>query len=198
MKMAVQQLHGPQNETALAGRHLSGQKGKLLHCASLHSVDDAHNELIPDAAGRNHATGNNDRPGITLRTTGMMIVRHQTGGNAGGFRAHFSAVTVHGIEQYPVFAIIVIRFGGHKCPAVVQTVQIPDTTAVVFAQTVHPAGNTGLQVTHYGMKPKCCGQKLTLFIRDYGGNQLRLVIPDAAVTETEDVVEVNGLREMTP
>ncbi len=29
-----------------------------------------------------------------------------------------------------------------------------------------------------------------LFIRDYGGNQLRLVIPDAAVTETEDVVEL--------
>ena len=29
-----------------------------------------------------------------------------------------------------------------------------------------------------------------LFIRDYGGNQLRLVFPDAAVTETEDVVEL--------
>ncbi len=29
-----------------------------------------------------------------------------------------------------------------------------------------------------------------LFIRDYGGNQLRLVIPDAAVTETEGVVEL--------
>lgn len=34
-----------------------------------------------------------DRHGITLRTTGMMAVRHQTGGNTGGFRAHFSAVT---------------------------------------------------------------------------------------------------------
>ncbi len=31
MKMAVQGFQGPQNETALAGRHLSGQKGKLLH-----------------------------------------------------------------------------------------------------------------------------------------------------------------------
>ena len=30
MKMAVQGFQGPQNETALAGRHLSGQKGKLL------------------------------------------------------------------------------------------------------------------------------------------------------------------------
>ncbi len=64
-----------------------------------------------------------DRHGITLRTTGMMTVRHQTGSNAGSFRTHFSAVTVHGIEQYPCFVIIVIRFGCHKCPAVVQGVQ---------------------------------------------------------------------------
>ncbi|KDA67434.1 hemolysin secretion/activation ShlB/FhaC/HecB family protein [Escherichia coli 1-182-04_S1_C2] len=33
-----------------------------------------------------------DRHGITLRTTGVMTVRHQTGRNAGGFRTHFSAV----------------------------------------------------------------------------------------------------------
>ncbi len=33
-----------------------------------------------------------DRHGIILHTTGMMTVRHQTGGNTGGFRAHFSAV----------------------------------------------------------------------------------------------------------
>ncbi|RBY55570.1 hypothetical protein DS961_12500 [Escherichia coli] len=43
MKMAVQGFQSPQNETALAGRHFSGQKGKLLHCPCLHSVDDAHN-----------------------------------------------------------------------------------------------------------------------------------------------------------
>ncbi len=86
-----------------------------------------------------------NRHGITLRTAGVMTVRHQTGGNAGSFRTHFSAVTVHGIEQYPCFVIIVIRFGCHKCPAVVQGVQIPDTTAVVFTQTVHPAEDTGLQ-----------------------------------------------------
>ncbi|MKQ46115.1 hypothetical protein DUT74_27555 [Escherichia coli] len=33
MKMAVQGFQGPLNEAALAGRHLSGQKGKLLHCS---------------------------------------------------------------------------------------------------------------------------------------------------------------------
>ncbi|GDD94707.1 transposase [Escherichia coli] len=96
MKMAVQSFQGPQNETALAGRHLSGQKGKLLHCASLHSVDDAHNGaafrmlhgVIPQPVIM-------DRHGITLRTTGMMTVRHQTGSNAGSFRTHFSAVRVY-------------------------------------------------------------------------------------------------------
>lgn len=93
MKMAVQGFQGPLNEAALAGRHLSGQKGKLLHCASLHSVDDAHNGaafrmlqgVIPQPVIM-------DRHGIILRTTGMMTVRHQTGGNTGGFRAHFCAV----------------------------------------------------------------------------------------------------------
>ncbi len=93
MKMAVQGFQGPLNEAALAGRHLSGQKGKLLHCTSLHSVDDAHNGaafrmlqgVIPQPVIM-------DRHGITLRTTGMMTVRHQTGSNAGSFRTHFSAV----------------------------------------------------------------------------------------------------------
>ncbi|EFD0656757.1 transposase [Escherichia coli] len=82
MKMAVQGFQGPLNEAALAGRHLSGQKGKLLHCASLHSVDDAHNGaafrmlqgVIPQPVIM-------DRHGIILHTTGMMTVRHQTGGN---------------------------------------------------------------------------------------------------------------------
>ncbi len=119
-----------------------------------------------------------DRHGITLRTTGVMTVRHQTGSNASGFRAHFSVVAVHGIEQYPCFVIIVIRFGGHKCPAVVQGVQIPDTTAVVFAQTVHPAENTGLQGHPLWNEAKMLRPEAdALFIRDYGGNQLRLVIP---------------------
>ncbi len=71
-----------------------------------------------------------DRHGITLRTTGMMTVRHQTGSNAGSFRTHFSAVTVHGIEQYPCFVIIVIRFGCHKCPAVVQGVHLAGQIAL--------------------------------------------------------------------
>ncbi len=70
MKMAVQGFQGPLNEAALAGRHLSGQKGKLLHCTSLHSVDDAHNGaafrmlqgVIPQPVIM-------DRHGITLRTT---------------------------------------------------------------------------------------------------------------------------------
>lgn len=179
MKMAVQGFQGPLNEAALAGRHLSGQKGKLLHCTSLHSVDDAHNGaafrmlqgVIPQPVIM-------DRHGITLRTTGMMTVRHQTGSNAGSFRAHFSAVTVHGIEQYPCFVIIVIRFGCHKCPAVVQGVQIPDTTAVVFTQTVHPAEDTGLQGHPLWNEAKVLRPEAdALFIRDYGGNQLRLVIP---------------------
>ena len=30
MKMAVQGFQGPQNETALAGRHLSGQNGEKI------------------------------------------------------------------------------------------------------------------------------------------------------------------------
>ncbi len=107
-----------------------------------------------------------------------MAVRHQTGGNTGGFRAHFSAVTVHGIEQYPCFVIIIIRFGGHKCPAVVQGVQIPDTTAVVFAQTVHPAEDTGLQGDPLWNEAKMLRPEAdALFIRDGSGNQLRLVIP---------------------
>ncbi|KSA04392.1 hypothetical protein AC442_19810 [Proteus mirabilis] len=174
MKMAVQGFQGPLNEAALAGRHLSGQKGKLLHCASLHSVDDAHNGaafrmlqgVIPQPVIM-------DRHGITLRTTGMMTVRHQTGSNAGGFRAHFSAVTVHGIEQYPCFVIIVIRFGCHKCPAVVQGVQIPDTTAVVFAKTVHPAEDTGFQGDPLWNEAKMLRPEAdALFIRDNGGNQL--------------------------
>ena len=75
----------------------------------------------------------------------MMTVRHQTGSNAGSFRTDFSAVTVHGMEQYPCLVIIVIRFGCHKSPAVIQGVQMPDTTAVVFAQTVHPAEDTGFR-----------------------------------------------------
>ncbi len=37
---------------------------------------------IPDAAGRNPAAGNNGPSCITLRTTGVMTVRHQTGSNA--------------------------------------------------------------------------------------------------------------------
>ncbi|EFJ57848.1 hypothetical protein HMPREF9549_00685, partial [Escherichia coli MS 185-1] len=43
MKMAVQGFQGPQNETALAGRHFSGQKGNLLHCSCPLSVNNAHN-----------------------------------------------------------------------------------------------------------------------------------------------------------
>ncbi|GDM23309.1 hypothetical protein BvCmsNSNP012_04828 [Escherichia coli] len=116
-----------------------------------------------------------DRHGITLRTTGMMTVRHQTGGNAGGFRAHFSAVAVHGIEQYPCF--VIIRFRCHKCPAVVQGVQIPDAPAVVFAQTVHPAEDTGLQGHPLWNEAKVLRPEAdALFIRDGSGNQLRRVI----------------------
>ncbi len=106
-------------------------------------VDDAHNGaafrmlqgVIPQPVIM-------DRHGIILRTTGMMTVRHQTGGNTGGFRAHFCAVTVHGIEQYPCFVIIVIRFGCHKCPAVVQGVQIPDGQII---GAVGVSGLTGAQ-----------------------------------------------------
>ncbi|RDQ89987.1 hypothetical protein C4A21_00015 [Escherichia coli] len=119
-----------------------------------------------------------DRHGIILCTTGMMTVRHQTGGNAGGCRAHFSAVAVHGIEQYPCFAIIVIRFGGHKCATIVQGIQIPDTTAVVFTQTVYPAEDTGLQGHPLWNEAKVLRPEAdALFIRDGSGNQLRLVIP---------------------
>ncbi|CAM7321791.1 hypothetical protein ESCOCP328B_26855 [Escherichia coli] len=107
----------------------------------------------------------------------MMTVRHQTGSNAGGFRAHFSAVTVHGIEQYPGFSIIFIRFGRHKCAAVIQGVQIPDTTAVVFTQTVHPAEDTGLQGHPLWNEAKVLRPEAdALFIRDEAGNQLRRVI----------------------
>ncbi|GDO93402.1 hypothetical protein BvCmsNSNP012_00094 [Escherichia coli] len=114
-----------------------------------------------------------DRHGITLRTTGMMTVRHQTGSNAGGFRAHFSAVAVHGVKQHPCF-VIIIRFRCHKCPAVVQGVQIPDTTAVVFTQTVHPAEDTGLQGHPLWNEAKVLRPEAdALFIRDGSGNQLR-------------------------
>ncbi|ABJ03622.1 conserved hypothetical protein [Escherichia coli APEC O1] len=119
-----------------------------------------------------------DRHGITFRTTGMMAVRHQTGGNTGSFRTHFSAVTVHGIEQYPCFVIIVIRFRCHKCATVVQGVQIPDAPAVVFAQTVHPAEDTGLQGHPLWNEAKMLRPEAdTLFIRDGSSNQLGLVIP---------------------
>ncbi len=85
-------------------------------------------------------------------------------------RAHFSAVTVHGIEQYPCFVIIVIRFGCHKCPAVVQGIQIPDTTAVVFAKTVHPAEDTGLQGHPLWNEAKMLRPEAdALFIRDEAG-----------------------------
>ena len=141
-----------------------------MHCASLHSVDDAHNGaafrmlqgVIPQPVIM-------DRHGITLRTTGMMTVRHQTGGNAGGFRLISARLPFMVLNSTHVFVIIVIRFGCHKCPAVVQSVQIPDTTAVVFAQTVHPAEDTGPVVTHCGMRPKCCRPEAdALFIRDDG------------------------------
>ncbi len=86
--------------------------------------------------------------------------------------------TVHGIEQYPCFVIIVIRFGCHKCPAVVQGVQIPDTTTVVFAQTVHPAEDTGLQGHPLWNEAKMLRPEAdALFIRDESSNQLRWVIP---------------------
>ncbi len=90
-----------------------------------------------------------DRHGITLRTTGMMTVRHQTGSNAGGFRAHFSAVTVHGIEQYPCFVIIVIRFGCHKCPAVAHRAGLwVIKTELLETQTVDfTLGSQGLRHT---------------------------------------------------
>ncbi|AAN80982.1 hypothetical protein i14_2330 [Escherichia coli str. 'clone D i14'] len=179
MKMTVQGFQGPQNETALAGRHLSGQKGNLLHCSCPLSVNDAHNGVVfRMLQGVIPQTVIMNRHGITLRTAGVMTVRHQTGSNAGGFRAHFSAVTVHGIEQYPCFVIIVIRFGCHKCATVVQGVQIPDTTAVVFIQTVHPAEDTGLQGDPLWNEAKMLRPEAdALFIRDGSGNQLRLVIP---------------------
>ncbi|GCS06448.1 hypothetical protein BvCmsHHNP015_02885 [Escherichia coli] len=94
------------------------------------------------------------------------------------FGADGSDGTVHGIEQYPCFVIIVIRFGCHKCATVVQGVQIPDTTAVVFAQTVHPAEDTGLQGHPLWNEAKVLWPEAdALFIRDGSGNQLRLVIP---------------------
>ncbi|AAN83576.1 Hypothetical protein c5154 [Escherichia coli CFT073] len=142
------------------------------------SVNDAHNGVafrmlqgvVPQTVIMN-------RHGITLRATGMMTVRHQTGSNAGGFRAHFSTVTVHGIEQYPCLVIIVIRFGCHKCPAVVQGVQIPDTTAVVFAKMVHPAEDTGFQGHPLWNEAKMLRPEAdALFMRNESGNQLRLVI----------------------
>ena len=115
--------------------------------------------------------------------------------------AHFSAVAVHGIEQYPCFVIIVIRFGYHKCPTVVQGVQIPDTTAVVFAKrrSIQPK-TRGSGVTHCGMRPKCCGQKTdALFIRDGSGNQLRLVIPQCWLRKTEGGWSyAKGCHEMIP
>src|SRR5699024_5075439 len=118
-----------------------------------------------------------NRHGITLRTAGVMTVRHQTGSNAGGFRAHISAVTIHGIEQYPCFVINIIRFGGHKSPAVVQGVQITDTTTVVFAQTVHPAEDTWLQGHPLWNEAKMLRPEAdALFIRDEAGNQLRRII----------------------
>ena len=125
-----------------------------------------------------------DRHGITLRTAGVMAVRHQAGSNAGGFRAHFSAVTVHGIEQYPGFSIIFIRFRCYKCATVVQGVQIPDTTAVVFAQTVHPAEDTGLQGHPLWNEAKMLRPEAdALFIRDYGGNQLLQSVSGAQAEE---------------
>ena len=90
-----------------------------------------------------------------------------------------------------VSSIIFIRFGCHKCATVVQGVQIPDTTAVVFTQTVHPAEDTGLRVTHCGMRPKCCGQKLMRCSSGTGWQPVETgLFPDAVVTETEGVVEL--------
>ena len=45
MKMTVRGFQGPLNEVFCARRAsiAPGRKGKLLHYASLHSVDDAHN-----------------------------------------------------------------------------------------------------------------------------------------------------------
>ncbi|HBY5305219.1 TPA: hypothetical protein MIX36_27995, partial [Klebsiella pneumoniae] len=56
---------------------------------------------------------------------------------------------------------------------VVQGVQIPDTTAVVFIQTVHPAEDPGLQGHPLWNEAKMLRPEAdALFIRDYGGNQL--------------------------
>ena len=66
---------------------------------------------------------------------------------------------------------------------------------------VHPAEDTGLRGHPLWNEAKMLRPEAdALFIRDYGGNQLRLVIPDAVVTETEGVVELceKGCHEVIP
>nr|AFP49001.1 hypothetical protein [Citrobacter freundii]AKJ19730.1 hypothetical protein [Salmonella enterica subsp. enterica serovar Typhimurium] len=80
---------------------------------------------------------------VTLCTAGVMAVFNQADGNTCGFCAHFHAITVQIIEQTP--CLIAVSIGCHKGPAVAQRVKLPDATAVIRAEAVHPGEDAGLQ-----------------------------------------------------
>src|SRR5690606_15702624 len=83
------------------------------------------------------------RHGVAFGTAGVVTVCHQTDGNSGCFGTEFTAVAVHRVEQRPRF--IVLRFRSHKRAAVAERIKIPDTSAVVGAEAVHPGEDSRLK-----------------------------------------------------
>lgn len=81
--------------------------------------------------------------GIAPGTAGVMTVLDKADGNSGGLCTHLRIIAIHAVKELPLRIAVSVRH--HKGPAVAERVKIPDTFAVIRAETVHPGEDAWLQ-----------------------------------------------------
>lgn len=96
----------------------------------------------------------------------------KTDRNPGSLRAHFSAVTVHAVEERLLLIAVTFALRGHKCAAVAQGVKLPDAAAVIGAEAFHPGEDMWFEGDPlWDVAEVLRPDAETLLIRDEGGCQ---------------------------
>lgn len=81
--------------------------------------------------------------GIAPGTAGVMTVFDKADGNSGCLCTHLRIIAIHAVKELPLRIAVSAR--SHKSAAVAERVKIPDTPAVIRAETVHPGEDARLQ-----------------------------------------------------